>query len=125
MLTRRAVTVGVAAAMILGTAGSAAAQAPTVTAAPHPTMPWNLYSRPYEGQPIRYIPVPAQQVTIDIPVDVPAGVPPQTQAQLVEIPGYVMTETTIGYVVPERWTLQQPGAGVFQWQRVPAEFRRK
>jgi hypothetical protein len=58
-------------------------------------------------------------------VNVPAGVPPQTQQQVVEIPGYVMTETTTGFVIPERWTIVQTGPGVFQWQRAPAEFRRK
>jgi len=66
-----------------------------------------------------------QQMIIEVPVDVPAGVPPETQQQLVEIPGYVITETTTGYVIPERWTLVQTGLGVYQWQRVPGEFRRK
>jgi hypothetical protein len=104
----------------------AGAQAAAATADPHPMMPW-AYPRPDPGPgpAIRYIQVPPQQVMIELSVDVPAGVPPQTQQQVLEIPGYVMTETTNGYLIPERWTLQQPAAGVFQWQRAPAEFRRK
>jgi hypothetical protein len=115
----------VVAAMMLGAPSSAAAQAAAATAAPHPTMPWNLYSQSGPGQPIRYIQVPAQQVTIELSIDVPAGVPRETQTQAVEIPGYVMTETITGYLIPEHWRLQQTGASMFQWQLVPAEFRRK
>jgi len=68
------------------------------------------------GQVIRYIQVPPRKVMIEVPVSVPADVPPETQQRAVEIPGYVMTE---------RWTLQQPGAGVYRWQRVPSSFQRK
>ncbi len=77
------------------------------------------------GQVIRHIQVPPRQVMIEVPVSVPADVPPETQQRAVEIPGYVMTETTNGYIYPERWTLQQPGAGVYRWQRVPSSFQRK
>ena len=115
-----------AAALVLGlllfTAGIAAAQV-SPTAAPHPNMPWNYYNA--QGQVIRYIQVPPQPVTIEVPVDVPAGVVPQSQSQTLEIPGYVIAETTTGFLYPERWTIQQTGAGAFQWVRVPQEFRRK
>jgi hypothetical protein len=90
---------------------------------PHPGMPWNTYNA--QGQVVRYIQVPAQQVEIEVPVNVPAGVPPETQKQVVEIPGYVVTETTTGFIYPDRWTLQQTGAGTFQWQHVPSAFQRK
>jgi hypothetical protein len=53
-----------------------------------------------------------------------AGVPAQTRGQVVEIPGYYITETTTGYWYPERWTLEQVN-GVYQWVKLPAEFRRK
>ena|SRR6267143_4777818 len=82
-------------------------------------------SDPGPGQVIRDIQVPPQHVMIEVPVNAPAGVPPETQQQAIEIPGYVMTETTNGYIYPERWTLRQPGAGVYQWQRVPSSFQRK
>jgi hypothetical protein len=74
-------------AAILSCVSRAAAQPPAATAAPHPSMPWNQYSRPDYGQPIRYIEVPAQQMIMAVPVNVPAGVPPETQQQIAEIPG--------------------------------------
>ena len=58
-------------------------------------------------------------------VDVPAGVPPAMQSQIVEIPGHVISDTTNGYAIPDRWRIVQMGAGVFQSQRLPSEFRRK
>jgi hypothetical protein len=41
------------------------------------------------------------------------------------VPGYVVTQTTLGYDYPERWTLEQPSVGVYQWRLLPAEFRRR
>ena len=109
---------------ILG-ATSAAAQAvpPAVVAPPHPTMPWNFYGKPEWGQTIRYISVPAQPVVIDVPVSAAAGAP--TQQQVVEVPGYIVVETTAGYLYPERWAIRQTGPGVYMWERVPSEFRKK
>jgi hypothetical protein len=95
------------------------------TSPPHPSMPWspNNPNRVMYGDFVRYIEVPAQQVTIQVPVkDAPAG---QTQAQNVEIPGYTVAETTIGYWYPARTTLVQLSPGVYQWQTLPAEFKRK
>src|SRR3989449_312056 len=51
--------------------------------------------------------------------------PAQTQEQTVEIPGYYVAETTTGYWYPERWTLQEVTPGVYQWVKLPAEFRPK
>jgi len=117
---------------------------------PHPAMPWapnnpdRFLSETY-GTVIQYIPVPPQQVVIQVPVPLPAGAPAQaqeppgvpaqsrgeepsapaqTQEQTVEIPGYYVAETTTGYWYPERWTLQQQN-GVYQWVKLPAEFRKK
>jgi len=64
-------------------------------------------------------------VSITLYVPVPDGIPPQTRQETFEIPGYFVTETTTGYYYPERWTLQQMNVGVYQWVKLPAEFRRK
>jgi hypothetical protein len=91
------------------------------TADPHPTMPWN----PYHGQVLRYVPVPPQSVTVEVAVPGKEGEEPTMQRQVVQIPGYTVTETTSGYILPPRWTLQQTGPGQYQWRQLPAEFRRK
>lgn len=96
---------------------------------PHPAMPWapnnpNVGAND-PGQFVQYIVVPPERVEISVPVPLPDGVPPQNQEQVVEIPGYYVTETTTGYYYPERWTLQQLNVGVYQWVQLPAEFRRK
>src|SRR5436189_186477 len=109
-----------------------------------PNTPDRFLSETY-GTVIQYIPVPPQQVVIQVPVPLPAGAPAQaqeppgvpaqsrgeersapaqTQEQTVEIPGYYVAETTTGYWYPERWTLQQQN-GVYQWVKLPAEFRKK
>ncbi|MBI2160564.1 MAG: hypothetical protein HYU25_09350 [Candidatus Rokubacteria bacterium] len=94
---------------------------------PHPAMPWatNSTSRVDYGQVVRYIPVPPQPVSLTVNVPVPDGVPPKTEQQTVQIPGYYVTETTTGFYYPERWTLQQTGAGVYQWVKLPPEFKRR
>ena len=98
---------------------------PTNTSAPHPAMPWSPYGRPEVGEPIRSIPVPPQPVTIEVLAPAPESQPSRMQRQVVEIPGYVVTETTTGYLVPERWTLDHVNVGVYQWRKLPAEFRKK
>jgi hypothetical protein len=138
MPTRRIGVVVLMAVAIVGGARIAAAQ-PSPTAAPHPNMPWNYYNP--AGQVVRYIQVPAQQVEIDGPASAPAPEAasdsdkqsdeqkpppaPTAQKQVVEIPGYTVTETTAGFIYPERWTLQPTGGGGYQWVRLPQEFRRK
>lgn len=94
---------------------------------PHPAMPWAPFSptRADYGTVVQYIPVPPQEVVVQIPVQLPDGVPPQTREGTVEIPGYYVAETSTGYWYPERWTLQQLNVGVYQWVKLPAEFRRK
>lgn len=96
---------------------------------PHPAMPWarnnpNAGGFDY-GAIVRYIPVPPQPVQIEVRVPLPDGVPPRTETQVQEIPGYFITETTTGFYYPERWTLQQLNVGVYQWVKLPWEFRRK
>ena len=94
---------------------------------PHPAMPWAPFSptRTDYGTVVQYIPVPSQQVVVRLPVRLPDGVPPQTRQETVEIPGYYVAETTTGYWYPERWTLHQLNVGVYQWVKLPAEFRKK
>lgn len=94
---------------------------------PHPGQPWDPLgsTRPNYGTVVQYIPVPPQQVSIAVYVPVPDGVPPRTAQQTVEIPGYYVTETTTGFYYPERWTLQQLNVGVYQWVKLPPDFRRK
>ena len=128
---RTARLLAVAASLVAVSAPPAGAQVPPpwFLANPHPAMPWafftpNVGAFDY-GTVVQYIPVPAQQVVIEVPVAVPDGVPPQTQKQIVEIPGYYITETTTGFWYPERWTLYQANAGVYQWMKYPPEFRRK
>ena len=121
---------------VLLTAAPAAAQAGNpsnpadFTRNPHPAMPWapnnpdRFLSETY-GTVIQYVPVAPQQVVIQLRTPLPDGVPPQTSEQTVEIPGYYVAETTTGYWYPERWTLQEVSPGVYQWVKLPAEFRPK
>jgi hypothetical protein len=95
---------------------------------PHPTMPWTGITSPGGvdyGTPIRYIPVASQPVTIETLAPTPEGVPSRMVSQVVEIPGYQIVETTTGFYYPDRWTLDQLNVGVYQWRRLPGEFRRK
>ena len=120
----RAVAGGLIALLVIG---SASAPAFGQAGNPHPTMPWstNSTSRINYGQVLRYIPVQPQTVTIEVPVAVPDGIPPRTESQTHTIPGYYITETTTGYALPERWTIQQLNVGVYQWVKLPPEFRPK
>ena len=92
---------------------------------PHPVMPWSSSRRVDYGEVVRYIAVPPQYVVLTLPVQLPDGVPPRTQRQVQEIPGYNIAETTTGYWYPERWTIQQLNVGGYQWARLAPEFRRK
>jgi hypothetical protein len=99
------------------------------SANPHPGMTWAYYNPNLHGfeagQVIRYIEVSAQQVVLNVDVPVPDGVPRRTEQQWQTIPGYYVTETTTGFLYPERWTIAQLNAGVYQWVRLPARFQRK
>ncbi len=77
------------------------------------------------GQVIRYIEVPPQQVEIQVYVPGPGSFSGGYEQQVVEIPGYVVTETTTGYIYPERVGLQQVTLGVHQWVTLPQQFQPK
>ncbi len=94
---------------------------------PYPTMPWNPTTRPeLHGQAVGYIEVPPQQVVVEVPVAGQAETAPfELAPQVVTIPGYWVTETTTGYLYPQRWGLDQLNVGVYQWRLLPPEFRQK
>jgi hypothetical protein len=93
---------------------------------PHPTQPWNGLTRPeVKGPTVAYITVPPQPVTVVLPEAGADGDSVRWREQVVTVPGYVVTQTTLGYDYPERWTLEQPSVGVYQWRLLPAEFRRR
>ena len=93
---------------------------------PHPTMPWGFATHPeVYGPVIGYREVPAQQLTVELPVASAETQPFRLAPQLVAIPGYVVTETANGYLYPERWTIEQLNVGVYQWRLLPAEYVRK
>jgi hypothetical protein len=93
---------------------------------PYPTTPnAGLGYSGQTGAPIAQYWVPPQAVALQVYVPQPEGVPDDWQTQYTEIPGYYVTETTIGYLYPDRWTIVSPAKGIYQWQRVPAEFRSK
>jgi hypothetical protein len=90
---------------------------------PHPTMPWAGITNQY-GQPVRYFLVPSQPVEIQSPGASATG-ETVLEARVVDIPGYTMTETNVGFYVPERWIIEQVGPGSYQWRVVPPQFFRK
>jgi hypothetical protein len=95
---------------------------------PSPAHPWYGPFDPKRGNygaVVRQLEVPARQVVIQVYVPRPGSLPGEFQRQVAEIPGYVVTETTTGYLYPERWSLQQQTAGVYQWVRLPPAFQRK
>ncbi len=94
----------------------------------HPTMPWVGITNPNQvnyGAVVRSIEVPPQQVEIQVYVPGPGSFSGGYEQQVVEIPGYVVTETTTGYIYPERVGLQQVTLGVHQWVTLPQQFQSK
>ncbi len=101
---------------------------------PFPLMPWDGLPQPgppgdgvvrQMGQVIRYLEVPSQDVTVELPVPTAETAPFRLEPQVVTIPGYVLAETENGYLYPQRWTLEQLNVGVYQWRLRPQEFRLK
>ncbi len=77
------------------------------------------------GYVVQYLQVPAQQVELQVYVPGAGSFSGGLEPQTVEIPGYVVTETTAGYIYPQRWGLQQVTAGVYQWVALPQQFQPK
>ena len=95
----------------------------------YPTMPWYGVGSPNPppvlGSVTRYIAVPPQDVIVAVAAPSAETAPFELQDTVVTIPGYYVTETTTGYMYPERWTLDQLNVGVYQWRLLPAQFRSK
>lgn len=91
---------------------------------PHPTLPnAGLGHSSNYGQVIRQIWVPPRPVAIQRYVATAPGYPAQYETQWVEVPGYWILETTLGFLYPEHWTLVQANVGVYQWVRVASRFQ--
>lgn len=91
---------------------------------PHPSLPnAGLGHAGNYGQVIGQIWVPPTPVAIQRYVPSPPGYPARYETQWVEIPGYWVVETTLGFVYPEHWTLVQRNLGVYQWVRVASRFQ--
>jgi len=105
--------------------------APSVPSANDPgsptgmSMPWVgiITPQPMMGQFIRQVWVEPQIVAIQLYVPQPDGIPEQWQTQLAQIPGYWATEMTQGTIYPPRWTLENPGVGVYTWRALPGYFQ--
>jgi len=87
---------------------------------PHPMLPNGGL-----GYALQYIQVPTLQMMLPVYVPGPGSFPGELESQVVEIPGYVVTETTTGYIYPARWGLQQVTIGVYQWVTLPPAFQPK
>jgi len=74
------------------------------------------------GYAVRQYWVPPAPVTMQVYVPAPAGVPATYQTQVAQVPGFFVTETTTGFVYPERWVIDQLNVGVYQWRKLPVQF---
>ena len=94
----------------------------------HPTESWYGVFDPKRvntGTVVGYHEVPPQQVIIQVYVPGPGSFSGGFEPQLFEIPGYVVTETTTGYIHPARVGLREVTPGVFNWVTEPPGFQPK
>ena len=94
----------------------------------HPTHPWVGVANPSRvnfGTVVGYIEVPPQQMVVNVYVPGPGSFSGGFEPQLFEIPGYVVTETTTGYLYPGRVGLREITLGVFNWVTEPPGFQPK
>jgi hypothetical protein len=84
---------------------------------PHPMLP-----NAGLGYAVRQIWMPPRPVVMQVYVPMPEGIPAKYQTMYAEVPGFYVTETTTGVVVPERWVLDQVTGGVYQWRKAPVQF---
>jgi hypothetical protein len=122
--------------------GVASAQS-AATAPAYVTFPWALGRANPSGVFLRNLWVPPQTVVVDRILEAPSQPPetngetdsgtpapaPQSAPQYVVlrqtavVPGYWVTETTTGFLYPQRWMLEQLAPGAYQWRLLPAEAR--
>lgn len=74
------------------------------------------------GYAVRQHWVPPTPVAMQVYVPAPGGVPASYQTQVAQVPGFFVTETTTGFVYPERWVIDQLNVGVYQWRKLPVQF---
>jgi len=74
------------------------------------------------GYAVRQYWVPPRPVAMQVYVPAPIGIPATYQTQVAQVPGFFVTETTTGYVYPERWVIDQLNVGVYQWRKLPVQF---
>ena len=93
--------------------------------AQHPAFPWvwNSYTPIHWGTVVGQKWIPPEYVAIQVYVRQPEGLPEQTETQIVEVPGYYVVETTKGTILPERWVIENTGANVWVWRKIPAYFQ--
>jgi hypothetical protein len=84
---------------------------------PHPMLP-----NAGLGYAVRQVWMPPRPVVMQVYVPMPEGIPGKYQTMYAEVPGFYVTETTTGVVLPERWVLDQVTGGVYQWRRAPEQF---
>ena len=92
---------------------------------PIPMHPWYGVMDPKRvnyGSAIQQIEVPPQQVIVNVYVPGPGSFSGGFEPQLIEIPGYVVTETSTGYIYPARVGLRETTPGVFYWVPEPSVF---
>ena len=93
---------------------------------PHPMLPnAGVSGTGGYGVPFRQFWIGPQTLPILVYDANGEGTGEQWVTQYTELPGYVVTETTLGYLYPDRWALYSIAKGVYQWQRVPAVFQPK
>ena len=91
---------------------------------PHPALPnAGLGHSGNYGQVVGRFWVPPRPVAIQRYVATAPGYPAQYETQWVEMPGYWVVETTLGFLYPEHWTLVQTNVGVYRWVKVASRFQ--
>ncbi len=84
---------------------------------PHPMLP-----NAGLGYAVRQVWMPPRPVVMQVYLPMPEGIPGQYQTMYAEVPGFYVTETTTGVVIPERWVLDEVTGGVYQWRKAPVQF---
>jgi hypothetical protein len=74
------------------------------------------------GYAVRQVWMPSLPVVMQVYVPMPEGIPGKYQTMYAQVPGFYVTETTTGVILPERWVLDQVTGGVYQWRRAPEQF---
>jgi hypothetical protein len=86
---------------------------------PHPALPWG---GPWMSMgTLRVIEVPARAVVLPMEAAEPGSPPGAAELRQVTLPGYLVTETTWGWVVHGHWGVQ-PAGSTYYWTWRPTYF---